>query len=225
MSLTFSGRSSILHANFYPPILLKPDTEYVIGLIDFQSFNSIPNIETGKNDKFYYGTSFLEIPEGAYELSEVLEYIENNLPSSVLFEWNLNHTTQKCIIKCTSPIDFTFKDSIRDLLGFQSRVLPANKLVQSDHSVDISKVNAICVVCDIVSNSYSNGQQSHILHQFYPSVPAGFKIIETPRNIVYLPVANDRSIPRITLQIVDQNGELINFKQELITIRLHLKEL
>lgn len=53
ITLTLSGNTSELSANYFPPIKLDEDGKYVCGLIDFQTFMSIPNI-TEENNRFYY---------------------------------------------------------------------------------------------------------------------------------------------------------------------------
>lgn len=52
-ALTFSGQSSQLNVEYFPAIDLS-DGNYVCGLVDFQTFNSIPNIDE-TNNLFYYG--------------------------------------------------------------------------------------------------------------------------------------------------------------------------
>ena len=52
--LSLSGPSSTLQAQYFPPIELSPNKNYVLGLVELLSFKSIPNIDTGKN-KFYVG--------------------------------------------------------------------------------------------------------------------------------------------------------------------------
>lgn len=52
-ALTFSGRSSQLNVQYFPAIDLS-DGDYVCGLVDFQTFNSIPNIDE-TNNLFYFG--------------------------------------------------------------------------------------------------------------------------------------------------------------------------
>lgn len=84
------------------------------------------------------------------------------------------------------------------------------------------KVNAIKILCNIVTGTYDNGQLSHIIHEFFPTVPAGFKIVESPQSVIYLPI-NTKLINNITFKIVDQDGDLLNFRGETITIRTHLK--
>lgn len=53
LTLSLSGNSSILNANYFPPIDLS-DGEYVCGLIDFQTFNTIPNVDIN-NNRFHFG--------------------------------------------------------------------------------------------------------------------------------------------------------------------------
>ena len=92
----------------------------------------------------------------------------------------------------------------------------------SDLPVNIFKVNILRVESNITTNTYMNNSQSHTLHEFAINVPPGYKIDEIPRNLIYLPI-NCREISSLTLRVVDQHGDLINFRGEEITIRMHLK--
>ena len=60
------------------------------------------------------------------------------------------------------------------------------------------------------------------LHEFFPAVPIGYKIIEVPSQVIYLPVTV-KNIDKLQLRIVDQDGDLVNFRGEVITVRLHIK--
>ena len=60
---------------------------------------------------------------------------------------------------------------------------------------------------------------------FFPDVSPGEKIIESPRNLIYLPITSSGSIPRIEISVLDQNGDPIDFRGETITIRLHIRSL
>lgn len=84
MSFTLSGRSSILSSNFYPPIDLKENVEYELGLVSFMSYYSIPNIDE-TNNKFHYFDAgdklqTITLPEGCYELTDIYNYIVNQIP-------------------------------------------------------------------------------------------------------------------------------------------------
>lgn len=241
MSYTFtlSARDSILSANIYPPITLDDNEMYVLGLIDFVTYNTIPNIDNSNNKFHYWEDKEIKeiiLPEGSYEIEDIERYINSHIlrkkiTSNVIVkeqEDNLltikpNLNTLKCEIKWDKDIDFTKENSIGSLLGFDKQRLAKNEKHISNHPIDIFKVNAICIDCNLVINSYTNSKPMHIIHMFYPSVPPGYKIMEHPTNVIYLPI-NTRSIDQILLKILDQHGNIVNFKKELVTIRLHLKK-
>lgn len=231
-TFTLSSRESVLRASIYPPITLDDGDSYVLGLINFISSNSIPNVDEN-NNKFYYGDEgVVKIPEGSYELSDIIAHITQSIDNNekemaeedrTALMINANKNTLKCEIKCNKDIDFSEPDTIGSLLGFKQEILEKNIRHTSDFGLDILKVNCISVECNLITNSYNNGKPVHILHMFYPVVPPGYKIVENPLNVIYLPI-NTRYIDEIILKIVDQDGNLINFKRELITVRLHLKK-
>lgn len=245
MSYTFtlSGSSSVLSAQFCPPIDLDENAEYSISLINFEAYNSIPNIDSSNNRFHYNNDKVLEIPEGSYEISDINKYIKNYFTAShfklgsvvaapnsasdtlsrtpfILIESNNN--TLKSEIKANIAIDFRPENSIGRLLGFKPRELKPSIRHISDFPAKIQKVNAICIECNLVTGSFINDRSVHIIHEFFPSVPPGYKIIECPANVIYLPV-NKRQIDNISIKIADQDGDLINFRGEVITVRLHLK--
>jgi hypothetical protein len=76
MTLTLTGRSSVLAANYFPAIDLS-DGEYELGLTDFETYNTIPNVNSS-NNKFYFGKNDEEItiPEGSYEIQAINEYLK-----------------------------------------------------------------------------------------------------------------------------------------------------
>lgn len=55
ITLTLAGNSSELQAEYFPAIDLS-DGDYVCGLVNFQTINSIPNVDES-NNLFYYGHS------------------------------------------------------------------------------------------------------------------------------------------------------------------------
>ncbi|XP_024877869.1 uncharacterized protein LOC112458460 [Temnothorax curvispinosus] len=85
-------------------------------------------------------------------------------------------------------------------------------------------VNIIRIKCSITAGAYSNGRSVHAIHEFAPKVLPGYKLSETPTQIIYLSIVA-RNITNITVQVVDQKDRLIDFRGEKITIRLHQQDL
>jgi hypothetical protein len=88
--------------------------------------------------------------------------------------------------------------------------------------VDINQINIIRVECNIIDRTYINGEHAHILHEFSIDVSPGYKLIQVPQNVIYLPI-NVKRISLLSIRLLDQNSNLINFRGETVTVRLHLK--
>ena len=90
--------------------------------------------------------------------------------------------------------------------------------------VDIMQVNSILVNIDIIMGSYVNGSSSPAIYSFYPNVAPGYMIVERPNpSLIYYPVSR-HDISRMRVWLTDQNGNLVDFRGETVTIRIHVRE-
>ena len=182
LTLSLSGQSSILEAEFFPPIELSKNKSYVLGLVELLTFNTIPNIDESNNKFYIVGEETpITVPTGSYEIDDLEKYLTKKLEvKKITLKLKANNNTLHCSIKCSHQINFNPDDSLAGLLGFIPQIIPANKLVESDHPVKILRVNALRVECNLTAGAYLNGEQVHTIHEFFPAVPPGFKIIEIP---------------------------------------------
>lgn len=242
-TFTLSGYSSTLSTNYYPPIELETNSQYCIGLIGLQTYNTIPNIEEGNNTFHYDSNKKIILPTGSYEIGDIEKYIQNELSSTLesinkarnsveketdldkLLSLKANNNTLHSELKSIYSTDFTKENSIGKLLGFSSKILKANVKHNSDLPVQITRVTSIRVECNIVTGSYYNNHPSHTLFEWAVNVSPGYKISIEPRNIYYLPLNSTSAIENIRLDIVDQEGRHINFRGEEILVRLELRKL
>lgn len=223
ITLTLNGYTSELVAHYFPPIIL--DSNYVCGLISFDTYHSIPNVDQ-ENNLFHIGNHVIEIPIGSYEFSDIADFIitkYKKLKGNGKLNIQSNYNTLQTYIESTTDTIFFDKErTVGSLLGFSKQVLKSGEEHKSDKTIDITKINTILIECNIVSGSYINNVSAHTLHQFSLNVSPGYKITEAPTNVIYLPV-NTRTINTIVLKVTDQDGNLINFRGEKLSIRLHLK--
>lgn len=222
-----SGKGSVLKCDIFPPIELNRNEKWELGLIDFTTYNSIPNIEEGVNNALYFDNDkTIKLPTGSYEISDIATYINEYLiknNENIRITIKANNNTLRSEIFSNVQIDFEKPNSLATILGFGECKLEPNIWHSSTLPISINQVDVIRLVCNLVNYSFNNGIEGHIIHEFYPSVPPGYKIIEVPANVIYLPV-NTTRIHNITIRLEDQNERLINFRDEIITIRLHLKK-
>lgn len=231
LTLTLSGDTSRLQTYYYPPIDLTNGV-YECGLIDLQTFNSIPNVDS-RNNLFHYKIDLLSyiiiIPIGSYEIDDVNKYVSKQLTinhpnKKIKLEISANNNTLKSEVISDFQINFDYENSIGSLLGFAKRCLQGGKAYESDLPVQILRINTLRVECNIIHGAYFNNLQTNTIHEFFPSSPPGYKIVETPKNVIYLPT-NTQLIRNLEISIVDQDNNLVDFRGELLTVRVHIRKI
>jgi len=222
------GRSSRIRYTLFPPFDLSTSNEWEMGFHDLLTYNSIPNIEENVNNKVYFSNGeSVTLPTGSYEIDSINDFIKKQIERNKLdidFKLAANNNTLKSEIFCDKGIDFTKENTIGSLLGFDKINIEPNKWVESQNQVSINKVDVIRITCNVVRGSYIDGVEGHVLHEFYPTVAPGFKIVEKPNTITYLPINKQNSLEEFVIALEDQNGNLVNFREESINIRLVIRE-
>lgn len=225
-----TGRSSQLKCTLFPPLDLSSAKEWEMGFLDLMTYNAIPNVEDNINNAIYFSNlTKIALPTGAYEIDNMNVYIQKELVNrsnthGVKFKLNANNNTLKSEIFCSEEIDFTKTDSLGPILGFtEPTVLEANKWHISPSQVTINKVDVIRITCNLVRGSYRDGIEGHVLHEFYPTVPPGYKIVEKPNTVKYLPINKQNQIDEFYIRLEDQNGDLVNFREESINLRVDIR--
>jgi hypothetical protein len=227
--ICITGNTSDLKCTLFPPLDLSSSKEWEMGFLDLMTYNSIPNVEENVNNKLYFGNDkSLSLPTGSYEISDINKYICKELKQnhpSVTFELVANNNTLKSEIKCSEKLDFRQPASIGSLLGFTEKaLLEENKWHISPSQVSINKVDVIRITCNIIRGSYRDGVEGHVLHEFYPLVGPGFKIVEIPKSMIFLPIFKQNSLSEFTVRLEDQEGRLVNFRGENINLRVYIRE-
>lgn len=242
--ITLDDHKSELTSNFYPPLELHNPSE--IALLYFESYNSVPNLHP-ENSNFSFVvqkgnesvTETIVIPTGAYEISQIEAYLRDGIKKIVkekkyvvqqyeelqpdtYIKLRTNEATLKTELFSAVDVLFTDKNCIASLLGFQPRNYDPGQWHVSQRVANISQVNIVRVTCNLTANSYINGVKSHTLHEFSPIAPSGYKLSEVPQNLIYLPVNTD-TVSNIVCHVKDQNGRLLDFQGEKITLRLHIR--
>ena len=251
-------KNSIIKTYFDEPIEFDFNKQYEMALVSFDTVQSYTNINS-KNNVFRYSpnngtqsyTIFIE--EGAYELSEINDYLQNEMEKQVgsLYRADgvvigANLMTLKATLKFGKPgpttkywVDFNVNNSLASVLGFNKgeytyverredpidpdKVTSYTDYYESENIVRIDDVTSIRITNDLIGASYSNGKSINDIYAFLPYFPPGYKINEKLLHLFYYPIMVSK-ISRMETKIVDQRGNLINFRGEDIIIRFHVRE-
>ena len=232
--ITLTSKGSKPEKTFEPEISISPGCHYEIAFASLETFNSIPNINPTNNVLQVAATGkgyvTITLDTGCCGLMDLNKEIgrqleEAGMPKAVEFKGNYN--TFKCImiIQPGHAVNFNTKSSLRTVLGFEKKVYKAlgkPRRFIAEHTVQILTVSSILIHCDLVGSSYLNGMRVPIIHSFFPNADPGDKIIEKPVQYIYLPVESD-VIRHITVWLTDQDQNLIDLREETLTVKFHLK--
>lgn len=236
-SFIVSGNDSQILTRFNPPLQLKESKTYEMALVNLETYNSIPNIHTGNNSFRYSpddGANWFPIAlsTGSYDIEDINNEIQRRLrlnkhKTKIIIDANRATLRATLTLARHYQVDFNVVNSINTVLGFERQIytfdMITNGYTEGEHIVNIISINSILVNSDIIHGSYVNGTQQSTIYSFFPADGPGMKIIQTPKNLVYLPVTL-RTINRMQTYLTDQDGRPIDFRGEHLTIRFHLRE-
>jgi len=231
-SLLLSANTSAFSTQICPPLELT-GKRWAVGLLNLKTYNSIPNI-TEKNNVFTYSTDSgstwktITLAVGSYEIGEINSEIQRlmQLNGDSGIEITVNRPSLGSVVNITPAtyaVDLTVANSLALTLGFDPVILTQGYNI-SPHIVKILTVNSVLVNCNIVGHSYLKSKQNPVLYSFFPNVKPGYKVVEAPVNVVYLPL-NSEQIQDIRIWLTDQDGKFLDFRGETITCRLHFKQM
>jgi hypothetical protein len=192
------------------PIMVPADSlNCSLKLRSAKIWNTVPNIslEIG-NNKLYIYTDFIstgsptlhtiEIPDGLYSLDGLNTFLARELVSldlpSNLITMASDDSTQKVVLtfnQVNTWLDFTQPDTARDVLGFNSRLVPnipegAGYSEVADSVAKFNRTDSFLISGDLVSNGIPvNNVSKGILGEVLITAKPGSQINYTP----YLPLS------------------------------------
>jgi len=236
--ILINDRSTHIKTRFNPLIQLDKTKKYEMALVNLETYYSFPNIDESNNNFTYSpdnGQSWhtILIPEGSYEIRDINAYVQRNMKINGHYDFDngesyititANNNTLKSIldIKHDYMVDLITPNSIRSVLGFNGRIY-SEGYNESENIVNILSVSSLNVTSDIIGSSFTNGIAKNNLYSFFPTVGPGYKIVQEPLNLIYLPVTLN-TISQMETKLEDQDGKLINLRGEELSIRFHIRE-
>ena len=78
--------------------------------------------------------------------------------------------------------------------------------------------------CDVIDGSVVNGIRQPILYSFVLDKPSGYKVFCEPETIHYKKI-NKSVLNTITFYLEDDNNEIIDFNDEILTFTLQMPKI
>ena len=234
LQIIVSNDKTVFTTRFNPPIQLDKNKQYEIALVNLETYYSFPNIDAS-NNYFRYspdaGVTWFEIyiPEGSYDIVDINDTVQQKMrqnghydSANITISANSNTLKSVLILENDYQVDFRQLNSISKLLGFNNDIYTLG-FQESENVVNILSINSLLVNLDIISGSYVNSSTQNTIYSFFPNVSPGYKIVESPINLVYLPITLD-TIHSLETSITDQDGNQLNLRGETLTMRFHIRK-
>ena len=205
-------------------------------------WNTVPNILSGVNNHFYIdeGAGFVDvtIPQGLYDLPSLESACDREYVSlggtTGLFAFVGDDSTQKVIIQINVAgvqIDLTQADTFRDIIGFDSQLVPAAPSVgyytqSAENVANFNTINYFLIHSDLVSEGIRfNNSYDQIIAKVSITTPPGSLIVDTPNVPPRSPASNLIGITKnvIRFRLTDQNGAAVNTAGESWSCRIQIE--
>ena len=229
---------SVHEENLSQPLQTN-NNQFKIAITFLTGYNGIFNI-TDKNNQFFFQSPLnhfdeISISPGAYEIEsldlEIKRLIINRYAGmddeSYPFSIKPNFSTLGSIIEIKDEwkIDFTQDNTIRDVLGFKSKIV-SEEYNLSDNPVDIISFDNIFIECDIAKAMIFKSKRTGIIHNFTMDVNPGYRYTEKFRGgVQWYMMENKDFVSNIGFKLKNENGNLVSFNGQSVTFRLSIKDL
>ena len=231
--ITVSGNTADISSTYSPPIEFPEGNQYEMAFYGVETFFSFPNIDE-TNNSITVNEIVLKLPIGCYEIDAINKYIKQRCKGVTI---KPNRNTLKCqlILGKDAEVDFRGPSgTMRSVLGFNEKLYKGSKkktdtidgsnitIFESEHIVNILRVNSIFIHCDVIKSSRKNGLSSPVIYNFFPNVSPGYKIVDKPKNLIYLPITMN-VISQMRVWLTDQNDQSLDLRGEELTISFHIR--
>lgn len=239
-TLILSSTKTKFSRSLNPVITLQQDRTYKAAVKSFSVYNSIRNVRRGVNDTFKYsadnGTTWktLIIFPGSYNVQDLINEIykhasltESN--TDLHFEPDVRTNSILLNLGPQYKIDFGVENNMSKIFGFNRQVYSKGKH-RSPNKPTIIDFHNILIKTNLISGGYvssindSQLRQNNILFSLPTfSVPIGSKIVETVMSPIWHQIIL-KPIDRVQIEIIDENGNEIDFGDEEISILILIKQ-
>ena len=210
------------------PIMFPNDSfDCTAEVVGASVWNTVPNVSVNlANNRlyvFYSGTLYtVVLPDGLYSVSslnaQVMKSLVNQgLPGDVVSIIG-NQSTQRIVLSFNyvgSYVDFTGSNSCKNLLGFDSRLVPVapttivSQSEDGDSTAQFNNIESFLIKSDLVSGNIPTNKDSEQTIALIPiNAKTGDQILYNPYNASRVDASNLKGLGRTyaTFRLTDEKG-------------------
>ena len=223
-----------------PPIMLEQNRTYKAAVKSFSVYNSIRNVRKDVNDTFRYSSDNgvtwknIVIFPGSYNVMDIITEIykqaglsENN--TNMKFTPDIKTNTIIMLLGPNYKVDFGTTHNLHKIFGFNETVYSTGSH-RSPLKPTIIDFHNILVKTNLISGGYvgvldeSKLKPNNIIYSLPTfTVPVGSKIIETVQTPIWHNIIL-KPIDIIQFEIIDENGNEIDFGSEEVSITILIRQ-
>ena len=135
-------------------------------------------------------------------------------------------------LKSGVKVNFNHEKSFNTILGFEHKLYTNSVgLFKNRPQIDLGRslinIKSDLINLGLLTSANNNLVTTRNILFSVPTftVPANYKVIETPTISEYLLHITTSTISEINLRIVDENDKLYDFKGEKIVIKFHIRQI
>ena len=238
-TLILSSTKTKFTVSLNPVITLQHERTYKAAIKSFSVYNSIRNVKKDINDTFRYssdGSSWTNIViyPGSYNVLDIITEIYRQASlttdnTNLRFTPDVKTNTITMILGSNYKVDFGVTHNMSSIFGFEKKAY-SKGTYRSPIRPKIISFHNILIKTNLISGGYVSSidddkiKQNNIIYSIPTfTVPVGSKIIETVNSPIWHPIIL-KPIDRIQIEIIDENGEPIDFGGEEISIVILIKQ-
>ena len=224
--------------------------KFFLSLLSTNIVFNEPNIIDGVNNVFYYkkpndnALHNYSFETGLYSIDEINNEImqllidQTGSENAYQFVFKANTSNNKCTVQFRTKtgwaLDCTPNDCILRILGFTASqgVLISttdNQIIDSQSTIMLNSLRNYIVTCNLVSDSYLNGNRSNAIAQFTPDTEPFSQFTYQPLHLSHLAINRNTKIDKVIISFLNQNEKNCDFTggnegatPESWTVRLRL---
>ena len=237
ISLIFSGNGPNLTCNLQPVLRYERNVTATVALSKISFYAGFENISSDENNELKikpgkdHEWTLVKLKSGAYDVDEIYHEIIDQLSAQGIedvekhFDLRADPKTLRVRITLANDYQLSFdaQHSIANLLGYRRQdYLKGNGRYEG---IDVARINTttgLFVLCDIARASYMNGKHVSFIHKTMINTTSGVRFVDTPANLVHVPLLVSNSISDISVWIVDQDLRPVKMLNNELEIELRL---